>query len=251
MPQLPFRASALQWPPTPEQWSELNEMVGDIYHHLGASGVAAGDYGSAGRVPSVTVDARGRITNVSQTRAAGTYILLEERTASGDSALSFTTRNMNDYDGATFQSDFDEYVIRILGLTPDTNNVDFRLHWSIDGGSSYDTSSIYDDNYHWASPPGGSGNYGGSTNVGGITFAGNTSDTSTAGVYGDLTLFNPGDLTHHKIMHGLISFDHDTLGFIGWRRSFRYRSVQAVNAFQVSVSSGAFDGVVRVYGITP
>lgn len=250
MPQLPYKPGSLEWPPSPEQLSLLDGMLDDIYQRIGASGVTEGTYGDVNHVPVVTVDARGRITEVSETLIGGTYILLEEHTAAADATLDFTTRNCNGFTGATFQSDFDEYVIRVLGLTPGTNNVDFRCRFSSNGGSSYDSSAIYDQTYNWGAPPDGNVGGGGGTGATYLDIGGNVGNNANTGIYSELIFHNPLSTTNYKVIQGLSSFEHDTLGFMGWRRGFQYRSTSSVNAFQISVSSGTISGTVRVYGIS-
>jgi len=89
----PFRLASLTWPPTPGQWKALSDMIDDIYQRLkegvqqvititgdvtgsGTTDIATtlatvnsnvGTYGSATETVAVTVDAKGRITAISET----------------------------------------------------------------------------------------------------------------------------------------------------------------------------------------
>src|ERR1035437_3292300 len=76
--------------------------------------------------------------------AAAGLVLLESHTASSSVSLDFTTRNASGQSGATFQSDFDEYEIHFVNLVPATNNVEFRIRMSTNGGSTFDAGANYD-----------------------------------------------------------------------------------------------------------
>src|ERR1700690_1568790 len=75
---------------------------------------------------------------------ASGWVLLETETASNSAALDFVTRNASGQSGASFQSDFDEYILEVVGLVNGSSAV-LGIQFSTNGGSSYDTSS----NYAW------------------------------------------------------------------------------------------------------
>ncbi len=89
----PFRLASLTWPPTPGQWKALSDMVDDIYQRLkegvlqvitvtgdvtgsGTTDIVTtlatvnanvGTFGSATEIPTVTVNAKGLVTAISET----------------------------------------------------------------------------------------------------------------------------------------------------------------------------------------
>ena len=89
----PFRLASFTWPPTPGQWKALSDMIDDIYQRLKegvqqvitvtgdvtGSGTTTidttlatvnsnvGTFGDATNIPTITVDAKGRVTAASET----------------------------------------------------------------------------------------------------------------------------------------------------------------------------------------
>lgn len=70
----PFRGVTLAWPPTPRQWQGLSDALNDIYRWLNQSlvdtGAVAGGYGDVSHTPSLTVDATGRVSHISEVAIA-------------------------------------------------------------------------------------------------------------------------------------------------------------------------------------
>ena len=130
----------------------------------------------------------------------GALVLLEEHTASSSAELDFTARNVTGQSGATFQSDYDEYEIHWIGVIPATNATSINIQFSVNGGSTYDTTSIYDSGGIYVYGTGGTGGYG-TVNGGGISpYGTNVSNSSSFGTNLKATLFSPLSTVLNKMM---------------------------------------------------
>lgn len=189
----------------------------------------------------------------------GDFVLLESHTASSSASLDFTTRNATGQSGATFQSDYDVYVIDVMDLRAATAAAVVRLQVSDDGGSSYKTSG-----YSWSqnnviiggttTGSNGAGSaasiqlWGDSAGVGQGTGATNT-------MSGTFRLFNPLGTATFKYLRGegIGHYNTNSSWYQFSMGGFWYNSgsgTGALNAFRVLYSSGNItSGIVRVYGI--
>ena len=64
----------------------------------------------------------------------GGLVLLEQHTASASASLNFTT---------AITSAYDDYVFKLVGLVPATNNQDIEVRFSTDGGSTWITGTAF------------------------------------------------------------------------------------------------------------
>lgn len=181
----------------------------------------------------------------------GGLVLLESHTAATSATLDFTTRNATGQSGATFQSDFDEYVIELINLVSVTNGVGPWIRVSTNGGSTYDSSSIYSYVYLVSTAAGGAISGAASQAQFLLTNATNAPNTaSEGGLNGSYKLFNPLSATQWKHFFGGLSFRASD-GTRAWmQNNCTYESITAVNAFRFLYSSGSItSGTIRVYGI--
>ena len=77
------------------------------------------------------------ITALPSAVSGGAMTLLETQTASSSSTISFTS-NIDDT--------YDEYMFKFYDIHPATDDVEFRIKFSIDGGSNYNatvTSTVF------------------------------------------------------------------------------------------------------------
>ncbi len=178
-------------------------------------------------------------------------VLLAELTASASATLDFATRNVAGQSGTLFQSDYDQYIVEIIGLVPATDNTDLMLRVSTDAGASYDSGANYaralrNDNASFNAVAGAN------SGLTSVILAGGVDTTTTQGSV-DLSLkfYGPLSATLYKFLsiHG--AFHSNDGSYYALTGHGLYLSATAVNAFRLLMSSGNISsGVVRVYGLT-
>jgi hypothetical protein len=169
--------------------------------------------------------------------------LLEQHTASASASLDFTS---------WYSSTYDEYIIECVQLVPATNAVNILLRVSTNAGVSYDSGSNYSWASYRASAAGATQAGSASTSSLGLDGSGTQSNSSTTGGFvGSIRMFNPGGGAMYTrfrwesgINDGTGNPDVTVMG------AGSYKSITAVDAFQVLASSGNItSGIVRIYGL--
>lgn len=179
------------------------------------------------------------------TVTAGQHVLLEQHTASGSAALSFT---------AWYSADYDEYMIEMVNLLPATNTVKLLLRWSTNGGSSYDSGANYDDTAHASSLSGINSSRHTATTSHPFHLYDNDAPVSNSGTHGGVCgtfkLFSPAGSIYKHVTGQTNYWCTTAAGMINAYGGFLYLSTTAVNAFQITSSSGNIaSGTVRIYGV--
>jgi hypothetical protein len=168
----------------------------------------------------------------------GSLILLQSHDASSSATLDFTSQ---------ISSTYDEYVIELVDLVPQNNNVDFYMRLSINNGSSYDTGSNYINNSYIVAT---SGNTQINETLGAFVArnAGEISNGANKSVCGTLKLYSPGSANYKKLLGDI--FWHGGSNYIHTMVNGIYIVTTAVDAFQFLFSSGNIvSGSIRLYGI--
>jgi len=123
---------------------------------------------------------------------------------------------------------------------------------SSNGGSTYDTSSIYNNN-SWRYNSGGDANGGGTQAFFAIDGIGadHISNNTNYGISGTIHIYNPTSTSLYKMLHGeMITFSSATSLPLASGQGDVYTSTTAINAFQILFASGNIaSGTVRVYGV--
>lgn len=180
----------------------------------------------------------------------GGLVLLETETASSSSALNFASRNASGQSGATFQSDYDEYQIEIVGLVTSTTAT-IGVQMSTDGGSSYDTGSNYGWQHGYLDGT-SAGNQSTSPDTQMLLFFVSNAATANLGWMASLKLAMPLSTALYKQMWGdVISTGGVNTGVhSNYAWAAIWRSLSVANAFRLIPSAGNFaSGSVRVYGL--
>jgi hypothetical protein len=196
------------------------------------------------------------------------WILLEEHSASASSSLDFTTRNKNTTlvgSGATFQTDFDHYIIQIIGLTCATTNVHVKARITTDGGSTWDSNARYAYQQ--------TGFYSGSSQTYGVfrgsddtkwilTTNGNAlgNTTDAFGLNGTLHLMAPATAVMKRVYGQLSLLDSGTFagttgGNVCIIEDLFYTTAAAINGIRfymettVPAAVNIATGTIRIYGV--
>lgn len=212
--------------------------IGDVTFE-GTGGIATTVTDDGGGAGTVTIDGSGISSG-----GGGALVLLEQHTASSSATLDFTT---------AISSTYDQYVIELLHVIPATDNVFFYMRCSTDGGSSYDSTGIYDVMSFYTSTS-GSAAAAGTTGADLTAFriADGVGNDAGWGVTGTIKLTSPLDTASYKTVVGdgaWLYFGESTHPYrFGFAAA--YRNLSAVNAIRFLFASGNIaSGTIRVYGI--
>ena len=188
------------------------------------------------------------ITALPASISGGGLNLISTQTASSSSSLSFTSG---------IDSTYKEYIFKFYNIHPATDNVQFLVNFSIDGGSNYNVTktSTYFHAYNLES--GGSealgyftsGDLAQSTSYQQIVNqVGNGSDESASGF---MHLFDPSNTTfvkHFICTSNFYAYNNYTQNpFVAGYAN----TTSAINAVDFKMESGNMDsGVIKLYGVS-
>jgi hypothetical protein len=173
---------------------------------------------------------------------SGSFVLIEQHTASTSSELDFTT---------CISSTYDTYYVEFVGLVPTTNGVNILMQMHT--GSGYDTGSNYSGAIFRNSLAGTA--FGGSaaTTSFGLDGGATQSNSSTLGGFiGTVKLYNSNSGTAHPRIDWRTSANDGTGNpDVTVSGSGSYLSATAIDGFRALPSGGGTlaSGTVRCYGI--
>ena len=172
--------------------------------------------------------------------------LITTNTESGDATSSFTS---------SIDSTYKLYIFKFYDVNPATDTANFRFQGSSAGGSSYgvtktttwfkaqheesdaSTALSYDTSYDLAQ----------STNHQIVAYSvGSDADQSVAG---ELFLFNPSNTTYVKHFYATVNSAQAGNETSNNYVAGYFNTTSAIDAIQWSMSSGNFDGTIKMYGV--
>ena len=178
----------------------------------------------------------------------GAFNLISTQEASGSASVSFTTG---------IDDTYDVYVFKFIDINPDTNEASFRFQGSTDTGSSYGVTKTTTWFYALHTESGSSAVFSYSA---GLDLQQSTSPqiiASTIGndadacAVGELWLFDPSSTDYLKrfcaTSNTYRADDETQNAFIG---GYFTSSTAVIDAIQFTMSSGNFDGTIKLYGLT-
>jgi len=181
--------------------------------------------------------------------SGGTLILLSTQTASNSASLSFTSG---------LDSTYDAYEFHFIDIDAGTFAAKFEMNFSTDSGSNYNVTktstffAAYNDQT-------GAGNaltyrtsYDLAQSTGFQTLMEDFDTTSNSGSgsgAGSMQLFNPSSTTYVKhfisTCHNLRDSEYAFSNYVAGYGN----TTSAINAIQFKMSSGNFDGTIKLYGV--
>ena len=173
--------------------------------------------------------------------------LITTNTESGDATSSFTSG---------IDSTYKLYIFKFYDINPATDSAIFQFNASTDGGSNYNmtktTTAFRAD--HKEDDSAASLTYDGGDDLAQSTSpqhlhegGGNGADESCSG---ELFLFNPSSTTYVKHFYSTCSCYVPGDAIEVYYVAGYINSTDDVDAIQFSMSSGNFDGVIQMYGIS-
>jgi hypothetical protein len=146
---------------------------------------------------------------------------------------------------------YDEYAIEIVGIIPASANNTLLMQFSTDGGSSYDTSSVYNWGRIYQGVSCNDTGYSSAQNTNGIYWAADSLDNASAGgLSGSGRMFNPLSSTTYKVVNYETQSPTPSPQYFRINFGGQYHNLSAVNAFRFILGSGNIaSGTVRCYGV--
>ena len=178
---------------------------------------------------------------------SGKLTLLSTQTASSSASISFTSG---------IDSTYDSYVFKFINIHPATDNVNFTVNFSTDGGSNYNVikTSTYFQAYHNETNGVSALNY-----VSDRDLSQSTSDQQIANGIGSdndqqasgyLHLYNPSNTTFVKHFITRFNIANEAQYSVDNYVAGYGNTTSAVNAIQFKMSSGNIDdGIIKMYGV--
>ena len=176
----------------------------------------------------------------------GSLVLISEQTASSSSTISFTSG---------IDSTYKEYVFKCINVHPATNNVEFQVNFR-DGSSAYDATKTTTTFRAFQDESGGTTSLGydtatdlaQSTSYQNLCYSlDGDADGNTAGY---LQLFAPASTTFVKHFIARTSCVHSAPEEHDSYIAGYCNTTTAIDGVQFKMSSGTFDGVIKLYGIS-
>ena len=178
--------------------------------------------------------------------SGGTLILLSTQTASNSATISFTTG---------LNSTYDAYEFHFIDIHPRTDNVDFTFNMSTDAGSNYNVTktTTFFNAYHDEADTSTSLGYQTGNDLAQSTSFKIIGTAMGSGAdelcVGSLQIFNPSSTTYVKHFIGSITKNSYNDYCINDFTAGYGNTTSAVNAIQFKMSSGNFDGTLKLYGV--
>jgi len=178
--------------------------------------------------------------------STGDVVLLSSQTASNSASISFTS-------GIT--STYGEYIFKFYDVNPATDAVEFQFQGSIDAGSNYNvtmTTTVFRTHHREDDGESGLGYETGMDQAQGTSFQNLSSDTGNdadSSIVGTLQLFNPSSTTYVKHFDATMqTHEYQSQSREDFIAGY-FNTTDNIDAIQFKMSSGNFDGTIKMWGV--
>ena len=180
--------------------------------------------------------------------AQGKMTLISSQTASGSASIEFTSG---------IDSSYPIYRFEFINCNPATNDVNFEFNMSTDGGSNYNvtkTTTLFSA-FHYENDSSTFLGYDTSRDLAQstanqkFTASGGIGNDSDHCISGSLTIFNPSSTTFVKHFLARSNYTNHADVSIDCYLGGYGNTTSSINAFKFLMSSGNFDGTIKLYGI--
>jgi hypothetical protein len=199
-----------------------------------------------------TSDGSGAITSINSGLSGGGYALIKTLTASGDSSLSF----VDGTDSVVLDSTYDEYMFVFTDLGPATDSVNFTFQMNAADASGFNETITSTAFWSYHKEDGSDASIGydtGRDQAQGTAYQvlgghmGNGSDESMAGI---LHVFSPSNTTYVTHWYSTTSHYNAANSIMQYWMAGYINAAAAMDEISFKMSSGNFDGVIQMYGIS-
>ena len=177
----------------------------------------------------------------------GALTLLSTQTASASASIEFTSG---------LDSTYSSYIFEMIDIHPETNGSNITFQCSTDSGSTYATTvtSTYFQAFHFENDSGANLEYAAAKDLAQSTsfqnIATGIGSDNDQNYGGSLQLYNPSSDTFvkHFIVNGNSADASDIT--INQIPAGYFNTTSAIDAIQFKMSSGNFDGIIKMYGVS-
>ena len=210
----------------------------------GSGGIKANTFKDAGGNTLWTSNGSGTLSSVSG--FGGAQVLISSQTASNSASISFTSG---------IDSTYKEYVFEFVDINPATDDMEFTFQVNAVSGSGYNETIT--STYFYALHDEGDSQTGltygtADDQAQGTAFQavadaiGNGADECCAG---ELHIFNPSSTTYVKNFYSRVQMYHASNMSVERFAAGYINITAAIDEIQFKMTSGNFDGTIKMYGI--
>tara|TARA_A100001388_G_scaffold271944_1_gene251499 strand:+ start:1087 stop:1695 length:609 start_codon:yes stop_codon:yes gene_type:complete len=179
---------------------------------------------------------------------AGDLNLITTNTISAGSSSSFTS-NIN--------STYDTYIFKFINIHANSDTVNFFFNGSSDGGSNYNVTKTTTTFHPYHGEAGGdtqlaystASDLAQSTASQKLSSGVNLTSGSDEGMCGEMFLFSPSNTTFVKNFIARTQTNGSSYCTDNYTAGY-FNTTSAINAVQFTISSGTFDGTIKMYGLS-
>ena len=182
--------------------------------------------------------------------ATGKMILIKTLTASDSANLSFVHGSSS----VVFDNTYDKYVFKFINIHPANDGVQFQVNFR-DGGSAYDatkTTTLFQA-YKQEDGGGQALTYRTPDDLAQSTasqmLSADCDNDNDSNLGGELTIFNPSSTVFQKQFMSTTNSNYNSAMSINVFVGGYVNVTAAVDGVQFTMSSGNFDGIIKLYGI--